>query len=119
VADFELEMTRGELVDFVGTHKDAAGAIINITGWTIIATGRKKATAEDPPAFEKTCPVVSGVAGTYKIPFTPAQSNALPQLPADPYEHKYQVDVWRTDLGYEHVMGKGTIKVMTGVRHVV
>jgi hypothetical protein len=107
-AAIALGCVRGEAYEATGTHKTRAGALVNVTGWTIVFTMRKTLTSADPPVLQKTCSVISGPAGTYHLLLTSTETRALEAL-------VYRCDFWRTDSGSEAQMARGGFTVKNGL----
>lgn len=109
-----LGCVKGEAYEADGTHKtatDASGVVVNITGWVIQFTLRKKAGDPDTgqsPVLQVAGVVVSGTDGTYRISLTSAQT----KIPAGNYDY----DIWRTTTGSETQMAHGVFTVTQGVK---
>lgn len=111
-----LSFVRGEAYEAIGTHKDAAGNAVNITGWTIVLTGRKKPGSEDPPAVQIQADVTNGLAGEYAFAMTSAQTLAVPSTVdySTGKDTPLFADIWRINAGFETPMESGTLTVEKG-----
>jgi hypothetical protein len=99
-----LTIYKGEAVIQPFTHVlEGTTTPVNITGWTITFTLKRKST-DTAALLTVTGAVVSGSAGTYTISLTHAQTAAL-------YAGTYTYDIQRTDAGSEAVISIGTFTV--------
>lgn len=89
---------KGEARTFLGTHqkseKDKTAQ--DITGWTGVVTAKK---VDGTVAFSKPITIISGPDGTYSWPVTNADTNIAPQV--------LDIDIWRTNVGFEWEMAAG------------
>jgi hypothetical protein len=76
----------------------------SIVGWTLVFTLRRRATNADPALLTIPAVPVNAAAGTYAIPFTHAQLNALTA-------GVYAYDIQRTDAGSESPVAVGRFQV--------
>lgn len=107
-ATIAISCARGEAVSFPFTHEvsDVDATVVNITGWTIVATIRDE---NGNVVLLPTVAIVSGAAGTYTLGVTHAQT--LLEVKT------YDIDVWRTDAASEKLMGVGTIRITKQVKY--
>jgi len=107
VAQLTLEAALGETRQFSGTHQTSSTDTtpIDITGWTLTVT------IKNPIGTTVTLAgtVVSGTAGTYRWTITAANTVTLGV-------NDSKIDVWRTDVGSETLMGLGTFSITQEVR---
>jgi hypothetical protein len=114
-ARVNLGCAKGEAYEGDGTHKtatDGSGVVVNITGWAIQFTLRKKAGDPDTgqsPLLQVSGVIVSGSAGTYTISLTSAQTKSIPA-------GAYDYDIWRTTTGSETQMAHGIFTTTQGVK---
>src|SRR3990170_2481179 len=95
----DIEFTKGEDVTLQLTVKDAAGVVVNVTGW---------AASFGVGALTKTGSVVDGPNGRIDITLLDDDTNTL-TVGSFPY------DVKRTDAGFETVLAYGTLRVLQNV----
>lgn len=103
-ATLTLSMAVGESVTFTGTHQVGAGNTtpVNITGWTIIVTVRRRNGSLLFPA--KTAAITNGPLGQYS--WSVARADTVSLAPID-----CGVDIWRTDAGAERQLAIGTLSL--------
>lgn len=113
-ARVNLGCVKGEAFEIDGIHKtatDGTGTVVDISGWALQFTLRKKAGDPDTgqsPLLQVAGVVVSGIAGTYTVSLTSAQT----KLPAGNYDY----DIWRTTTGSETSMAHGIFTISQGVK---
>jgi hypothetical protein len=99
-----ITIYKGESIVQPFTHViEGTTTPVNITGWTITFTLKRKAT-DTSALLTATAQIVSGSAGTYTISLTHAQTAAL-------YAGTYAYDIQRTDTGSEAVISIGIFSV--------
>lgn len=101
-ASLSLSLAKGETVTFAGVHQVSAddATPVNITGWTIVATVRRRNGTLLFPA--KSATVTNGPAGQYT--WSVARADTLALAPVD-----CRVDIWRTDAGSERQLALGRL----------
>lgn len=110
-ATFKLKLYLGEdwyqaFKEYVSGAVDSAAQ--DITGWTIVAT--IKAKASDPAVvLTVSASLTAPTVGEYLVTVTAAQSAALTV-------GTYAMDVWRTNVGAATCLAKGTLQVLQPVR---
>lgn len=84
---YDIEVYQGDDFDLTLVFRDAANALINVTGWTVLAEIEDLAAPTTPPtgAFSST---VGGANGEITISLSSIQLEALPAA-----EYKYDVQV--------------------------
>ena len=108
-AQLELELYWGETWIGAGTHRaSSAGAVIDISGWTIVLTLKHRASDTDV-ALTVNGAIVSGPSGTYTVTLTAAQTRSLQY-------GDYHCDIWRTNAGSETLMGIGRLTVLPPIK---
>lgn len=108
-AAIALEGYQGEDKVFVGTHRvSSGGAVVDITGWTLLFTLKRKAT-DTATLLSIAGVLLSPTAGTYTVSLTAAQLAALDV-------GDYHCDVWRTNAGAKTELAIGTFALYRPVR---
>jgi hypothetical protein len=84
--------------------KDAAGNVVDVSGWAGMFTMRKTAAAADQPALQQASVIGSASAGRLDVPLTKAQTLLVA---SGEYEFTYE----RTNAGSEEVVTEGMVRV--------
>lgn len=108
-ARIALEAYQGEDYVATGTHRvSEGGAVVNITGWTIVLTIKRLPT-DSPAVLSVNGVVPTGTDGVYTVSLTAAQTAALGV-------GDYHCDVWRTNSGAKTELAIGFFSVLQPVR---
>jgi hypothetical protein len=81
---------------------------VDITGWTLSFTQRRRAEDTGTPLLSKTLTVTDGPSGAYELALSHADTVALSAGP-------YVFDVQRVDAGNEAVLCVGSVTVIQEV----
>ena len=79
-----------------------------ISGWTLMFTVARRANSTLKLIGPVACTILNATTGTYRVTLTEEQTDLSP---AD-----YFWDVWRTDEGFEQVLGLGTFTISADAR---
>jgi Tfp pilus assembly protein PilV len=107
VAQIALGCALGETRTFTGTHQvsEHDATAVDISGWTITVTIKNAGGTSVTISGS----VVTGPSGKYSWTTTPP--NTLTLGVGDD-----AIDIWRTDIGSETLMGLGTFSITQEVR---
>jgi hypothetical protein len=104
-ASLRLAVAKGEAVTYTCTHRASqAGAVKDITGWTIQVN---IALAGTP--LQIAAAVVDGPTGVYAWSLTHAQTNVAPQA--------VSFDIFRIDAGNETEMASGSFQIRSDTKY--
>jgi hypothetical protein len=110
-AKLELEFYQGEDYICERVHKTSGldnATVVDITGWTIKATIKVRAT-DTTPVLEVDAVLTNPSLGEYEVRIPATDSEDLDV-------GKYAIDIWRLDNGAKTVLGKGKLEVLQPVR---
>lgn len=105
-----LSIYRGEdiTLNFTAYTTDTGSTAEDITGWTLSFTVSRSRNSSDK-LLTKACSIVIAASGTFRAIIADTDTdNIAPGA--------YFWDVWRTDAGYERLLGSGTFNILGNAR---
>lgn len=101
-----ISIYRGEDVpiDFTAYTTDGGATAEDITGWTLEFTVSDVRNSTAAKLITKACSITVAASGTFRASLTDTETDNL-------QPGTYAWDVWRTDAGFERLLGEGAFVV--------
>ena len=106
-----IAIYRGEdiTLNFTAYTTDAGSTAEDITGWTLYFTVAQSRNSTAKVISPVACSIVTAASGTFRAIIADTDTdNIAPGA--------YFWDVWRTDAGYERLLGSGTFNIIGNAR---
>jgi hypothetical protein len=105
-----LTIYRGEdiTLNFTQYTTDTGSTAEDITGWTLSFTVAREANSTTK-LLTKSCSLVVAASGTFRATVDDTDTDSI--APG-----RYYWDVWRTDAGFERLLGSGSFNILGNAR---